>query len=70
MTTILNTKQYDLVFATSFETVHGVTGHVFEMIEYCFMCRRNGINAAIALLDGTDISLVIGLLTSKYNFNH
>ena len=69
MTTILNTKQYDLVFATSFETVHGVTGHVFEMIEYCFMCRRNSINAAIALLDGTDISLLIGLLTSKYNFN-
>jgi hypothetical protein len=70
MTAILNIKKYDLVFATSFETMHGVTGHIFEMIEYCFVCRRNGINAAMALLDGTDVNLLIGLLTSKYNFNN
>ena len=68
MSTILNLKQYSIVFATSFETNHGITGHLYEMIEYYTICRQNGINAGIALLDGVTKDLLSKALDTKYDF--
>ena len=69
MSKILNLKQYDLVFTTSFENNHGITGHIFEMIEYYTICKHRGINAAIALLDGTTMELFSTALHAKYDFS-
>jgi len=68
MSTILNLKDYDLVFTTSFETNHGPSGHLYELIEYYSICKRNGINVGIALLDGTKKDLLISVLYDKYDF--
>lgn len=68
MSTILNLKQYSIVFATSFETNHGITGHLYEMIEYYTICRQNNINAGIALLDGVTKDLLSKALDAKYDF--
>jgi hypothetical protein len=69
MSKILNLKKYDIVFTTSFETNHGITGHIFEMIEYYTVCKHNNINAGLALLDGVTIDLLEDILYKKYNFS-
>ena len=68
MSKILNLKKYDIVFTTSFENNHGITGHIFEMIEYYTICKHNNIKAGLALLDGMTKELVSSVLDKKYTF--
>jgi hypothetical protein len=68
MTKILDLTKYDLVFTTSFEHTHGVSGHLYEMIECFYLCRLHGINAAILLSDGTTTDTFIKSVTDKYSF--
>jgi len=65
---ILQLKEYDLVFTTSFENTHGVSGHLYEMIDYFHVCRQNQINCAILLSDGTTKTTLIQAIQDKYNF--
>lgn len=68
MSSILNLKHYDLVFTTSFENLHGISGHLYEMIDYYYVCSCAGINCAILLSDGTSKDLFKSAVTNKYTF--
>jgi hypothetical protein len=68
MSKIVNLKQYDLVFTTSFFYTHGVSGHLYEMIDYAHICNRNGITSAILLSDGVTKSVFEQAVREKYNF--
>lgn len=69
MSKIVNLKSYDLVFITSFENTYGITGHIYELLEYYVVCRRNNIAAGIALLDGTPLTLLSAAIDKKYTFS-
>lgn len=68
MSKIVNLKQYDLVFSTSFFYTHGVSGHLYEMIDYFYICSQNGINCAILLADGVPKERFETAVKDKYNF--
>lgn len=65
---ILNLKQYELIFTTSFFYTHGVSGHLYEMIDYFYICSQNNINCAILLADGVKKSQFEQSVKDKYNF--
>ena len=65
----LNLKDYDLVFTTSFEHTHGVSGHLYEMIDYFYVAQKVGIKCAILLSDGTTKSILHKAITDKYTFD-
>lgn len=69
MSKILNLKQYDLVFTTSFVYTHGVSGHLYELIDYYHVSKQAGINCAILLADGITLDLFKTAITDKYNFS-
>ena len=65
---LVNLKEYDIVLTTSWETKHGVSGHMFELIEYFMHLRFDkGINACILLADGTSWEDFRKALGEKYN---
>jgi hypothetical protein len=68
MSGILNLKDHEIVFTTSFEHMHGLSGHLYEMIEYHYIFQKNGINSLILLSDGTDKKLLIDAIERKYCF--
>lgn len=68
MSKIVDLKQYDLVFTTSFECPHGVSGHMYEMIDYFYICSTNNIKSAILLTDTTSKELFSQAVREKYNF--
>ena len=68
MSKILNLREYDLVFTTSFFYTHGVSGHLYELIDYCYISRTNGINAAILLADGVSKETFETAILNKYSF--
>lgn len=68
MSKILNIVEYDLVFTTSFEHEFGISGHLYEMIEYYFVSKKNNINSAILLSDGSSIELLEKSIREKYDF--
>ena len=67
MSKIIDLRQYDLVFTTSFFYTHGVSGHLYEMIDYCYITRRNGINSGILLSDGVTKDMFEVALRDKYD---
>jgi hypothetical protein len=69
MSKILNLKQYDLIFTTSFFYKHGVSGHMYEMIDYYTVCKTAGINCAILLADGTTTEEFQRAVFDKYDFD-
>lgn len=67
---LCNFKKYKITLTTSFETKHGISGHLFEMIEYFWHFRiHKNINTAILISDGTTKEEFFGCLHNKYNFN-
>lgn len=51
---IANLKKYDLTITTSWETNHGISGHLFEMIEYFYHLKfQKNFNAAMMICDET-----------------
>lgn len=69
MSKILNLKQYDLIFTTSFFFTHGVSGHLYEMIDYYHICSTNGIKCGILLADGVTKEVFKKAVQDKYNFS-
>lgn len=64
---LVNLKEYDIVLTTSWETKHGVSGHMFELIEYFMHLRFDkNINACILLADGTNWEEFRTALGEKY----
>jgi hypothetical protein len=64
----LNLKQYDLVITTSFHFKHGISGHVFEMIEYYWLFKDNTkVKPCILLTDGTTLEEFSKALHNKYD---
>lgn len=68
MSKILNLKQYDLVFTTSFFYTHGVSGHLYELIDYYYICSISNLNCAIILADGVTKDTFKVAITDKYDF--
>jgi hypothetical protein len=68
MSKIVDLKSYDLVFTSSFECPHGISGHLYEMIDYFYICSTSGIKSAIFLSDGTSKELLKKAVTDKYSF--
>ena len=68
MSKIVDLKKYDLVFTTSFECQHGVSGHLYELIDYYYISSINGINSCILLTDRTSKDLFLTAVKDKYNF--
>lgn len=66
---ILNLKQYELVFTTSFYTKHGVSGHMYELIDYYYVCKKAGIKCAILLADGVNEQTFLTAIQNKYNLD-
>ena len=65
---LVNLKEYDIVLTTSWETKHGVSGHMFELIEYFMHLRFDkGISAGILLSDGTTFTEFKTALDEKYD---
>ena len=65
---ILNLKQYDLVLTTSFQVKHGVSGHMYELIDYYYACKQAGIKSVILLTDGTTKTEFQRAVFDKYDF--
>lgn len=69
MNSILKLKDYDLVFTTSFETTHGLSGHFYELIDYFYIFSLSGFKCCILLSDGTTKETFFNSITEKYNFS-
>jgi len=68
MSAILNLKQYDIVLTTSFEFKFGVTGHLFEMIDYyCAIKLYTSLTPCILLADGTSKKELEDAISFKYD---
>jgi hypothetical protein len=48
--------------------LHGVSGHLYELIDYWYICYSSGISSAILLSDGTTKETFFRAVTDKYNF--
>jgi len=68
MSKIVNLKQYDLVFTTSFLPL-GVSGHLYEMIDYFHVCVASGLNCAILLVEGLKKETLLQVVKEKYDFD-
>ena len=68
MSKILDLKKYDLVFTTSFFYTHGVSGHLYELIDYFYICTQAGLKCCILLSDGVAKPTLIQTIKDKYNF--
>lgn len=64
---LVNLKQYTLTLTTAYEPNFGISGHLFEMIEY-FMHLRfvKNINTCILMSDGTSEHMFFAALVDKY----
>ena len=68
MSKILDLKKYDVVFNTSFVYTHGVSGHLYELIDYYYITTLNGFKCAILLADGITFDVFKTAISDKYNF--
>lgn len=69
MSSILNLKDYDIVFTTSFECTHGLSGHFYELIDYFYIFSVAGFNCCILLSDGTTKEVFLSSIKEKYDFS-
>jgi hypothetical protein len=68
MSSILNLKDYDIVLTTSFEFKFGITGHLFEMIDYYYAIKQyTNLTPCILLADGTTKQELENAVSSKYD---
>jgi hypothetical protein len=68
MSNIVNLKKYDIVITTSFEFKFGVTGHLFEMIDYYYAIKQyTTLTPCILLSDGTTKQELEKAIASKYD---
>jgi hypothetical protein len=65
---LVTLKQFDVTLTTSWETNHGISGHLFEMIEYFYHLKfHKNKSVCILIADGiTEEQMKIAL--SKYAF--
>jgi hypothetical protein len=64
---LVNLKNYDITLTTSWETKHGVSGHMFELIEYFMHLRfTKNLNVGILLSDGTTWNELYTAVVEKY----
>lgn len=68
MSTIVNLKDYDLVFTSSF-LPSGLSGHSYEMIDYFYVCTQAGLKCAILLMDGLTKETLLNTISDKYAFS-
>lgn len=68
MSKILDLTDYDIVFTTSYEVTHGLSGHLYEEIEYHYTALQNGLKSVLLLSDGTTTEMLKAAVTDKYTF--
>jgi len=65
---LVNLKLYDIVLTQSWETNHGISGHLFEIIEYFYHFKfHKNLNVGILLADGITLDQLNTAL-NKYSF--
>lgn len=68
-TPLVTLKQYDVTITQSWETNHGISGHLFEMIEYFYhFTFHKKIKTSILLADGITIDQ-FKVALDKYDFS-
>ncbi len=66
---LANTKQYQVTLTTSYETPFGVSGHLFEMIEYYYHLKYvEHFSVCLLITDGTPIDVIKNSIINKYAF--
>lgn len=65
----MNLKEYDLVITTSFENDFTKSGHLYELIDYHFICRKSNINSILLLSGGIKKNIVESVVKDKYEFS-
>lgn len=68
MSKIQDLRRFEIVFTTSCVYTHGVSGHLYELIDYFYIASTNGINSAILLTDGITLALFEKAVREKYDF--
>ena len=67
MSSIVNLKQYDVVLTTSFEFKYGISGHLYEMIDYYHAIKTyTTLSPCILLTDGTTTAELQRAVSQKY----
>ena len=65
---ILNLKKYDVVITTSWEFKFGVSGHLFEMVDYYHAIKSyTHLTPCILLADGTTKEELLSAVDYKYD---
>jgi hypothetical protein len=68
MSSIANLKQYDIVLTSSFEFKFGISGHLFEMIDYYWAIKNyTNLTPCILLADGVTIDEFNNAVKQKYD---
>lgn len=67
---IANLKKFAITLTTSFECKHGISGHLFEMVEYFYHFHfQKNISTSILISDGTTYEEFFKAITDKYDFS-
>ena len=67
---LVNLKSYDLTLTQSWETNHGISGHLFEIIEYFYHFKfHKNLNVCMLLADGITLGQ-FKIALKKYNFTN
>ena len=65
---LVNLRQYKVTLTTAYQPQFGISGHLYEMIEYFMHFRYvKGIDACILITDGTSKDMFFRAVNSKYD---
>ena len=68
MSSIANLKHYDIVLTSSFEFKFGISGHLFEMIDYYWAIKNyTTLTPCILLADGVTVDELNDAVKQKYD---
>ena len=68
MSSIANLKHYDIVLTSSFEFKFGISGHLFEMIDYYWAIKNyTTLTPCILLADGVTVEELNNAVKQKYD---
>lgn len=69
--TLSNFKKYECTLTSSYETYHGISGHLFEIIEYFYYFTFfKKIKTNILISDGLPEEVFWNVINEKYNFSN
>ena len=65
---LVNLRHYKVTLTTAYQPHFGISGHLYEMIEYFMHFRFDkGVEACILISDGTTEEMFFSAISSKYD---